>query len=235
MRLAFEACVCGRLSPSLSLPAHARRCRLPGWLSGVRLDQEQQYQLRLLAALRQWHVLAHVDQAAPWAELTAVLHCLESFYDVLGGAVGYQLTALRLVHEAEAAHSAHSAPPPQHAAASFHRPVGLDLAEQPGEGLLAAAAGLRSLAGLGELYPLGGAGDRLGLRDEVSGEALPVALLPYAGRSLLESLLRDLAAREFLHFRLFGVQLRTPVAVMTSAAKGNHAAAAEVGGSVRQH
>jgi len=164
--------------------------------------------------------LAGVDAAAPWAELAAVLRSLESFYDVLGGAVGYQLTALRLVQEAEAAHA--EPPPASLQGARFHRPQGLDLAAQPERGLLAAAAGLRSLPVLGELYPLGGAGDRLGLRDEASGEALPVALLPYCGRSLLEVLLRDLAAREFLHFRLCGVQLRTPVAVMTSAAKGNH-------------
>jgi hypothetical protein len=45
---------------------------------------------------------------------------------------------------------------------------------------------------LGEIYPIGGAGDRLGLVDSDTGESLPAALLPYCGRSLLEGLIRDL-------------------------------------------
>lgn len=45
---------------------------------------------------------------------------------------------------------------------------------------------------MAEIYPLGGAGDRLGLVDEVTGECLPVAMLPYCGRTLLEGLIRDL-------------------------------------------
>jgi len=47
-------------------------------------------------------------------------------------------------------------------------------------------------------------------------------LLQYDGRSLLEGLLRDLTAREWLYYKVFGEQLRTPVCIMTSAAKGNH-------------
>jgi UDP-N-acetylglucosamine pyrophosphorylase len=75
---------------------------------------------------------------------------------------------------------------------------------------------------LAEIYPVGGAGDRLGLIDEVTGECLPAAMLPYCGRTMLEILLRDLQAREFLYFRLTGQQLTTPVAIMTSDAKGNN-------------
>lgn len=51
---------------------------------------------------------------------------------------------------------------------------------------------LQGLPGIGEIYPLGGAGDRLGLVDESTGECLPVAMLPYCGRTLLEGLIRDL-------------------------------------------
>lgn len=76
---------------------------------------------------------------------------------------------------------------------------------------------------LAEIYPVGGAGDRLGLVDEATGEALPTAVLPYAGRSLLEGLVRDLEAREYLHWRVTGEQHTTPVVMMTSQAKGNHA------------
>lgn len=52
-----------------------------------------------------------------------------------------------------------------------------------------------------------GAGDRLGLECEDTGECLPAAMLPYSGRTMLESLLRDLQAREHLYYRLTGRQV----------------------------
>ena len=177
-------------------------------------------------------------------------------------------------------------PPPQHQPATtteFLVPAGLDLAspEQAGEAAAAVAAGIAALPHLAEVYPLGGAGDRLGLRCDVSGEALPTAVLQYCGRSLLENLVRDLQvrqggeaggqhsggveagrcgaparrrsspldspslalapliscllppavpsrplaarqAREYLYWQLHGQQHTTPVAIMTSPAKGNH-------------
>lgn len=66
-----------------------------------------------------------------------------------------------------------------------------------------------------------GAGDRLGLVCDQTGEPLPAAMLPYCGRPLLEGLVRDLTAREYLYYRTFGEQCITPVAIMTSDAKGN--------------
>ncbi|CAI7812542.1 unnamed protein product, partial [Closterium sp. NIES-53] len=101
-------------------------------------------------------------------------------------------------------------------------PPGQDLASDPEFASQAAFWGLEGLPAMAEIYPLGGAGDRLGLVDEATGESLPVAMLPYCGRTLLHGLLRDLEAREYLHFRVFGEQHVTPVAIMTSAAKKNH-------------
>lgn len=62
---------------------------------------------------------------------------------------------------------------------------------------------------LGEIYPIGGAGDRLGLVDSDTGESLPAALLPYCGRSLLEGLIRDLQVLLFLigNFSLYKFSL----------------------------
>ena len=37
-----------------------------------------------------------------------------------------------------------------------------------------------------------GAGDRLGLQCDVTGESVPTAMLPYCGRSLLSGIIRDL-------------------------------------------
>lgn len=219
------------MEPSSCLADQARR--LPGWLAVdvAALSAPDVYLLKLLAALRQWHIIDAAGLTAPsdsasepqtpseaLASALSVVRNCERFYDVIGGAVGYQLTALRLIDQAEHGHTAAS-----ESSVTLLDPRGLHLVEQPEEGLRAAAAGLAALPSLGELYPLGGAGDRLGLVDDATGEALPVAMLPYCGRSLLEGLLRDLAAREFLHYRVHGAQLRTPVAVMTSEAKGNHA------------
>eukprot|EP00242_Pyramimonas_sp_CCMP2087_P007778 CAMPEP_0198218644 /NCGR_PEP_ID=MMETSP1445-20131203/70464_1 /TAXON_ID=36898 /ORGANISM="Pyramimonas sp., Strain CCMP2087" /LENGTH=54 /DNA_ID=CAMNT_0043895781 /DNA_START=39 /DNA_END=200 /DNA_ORIENTATION=+ len=39
---------------------------------------------------------------------------------------------------------------------------------------------------------------------------------------MIEGLIRDLQAREYLYYKLYGRQLTTPVAIMTSAAKKNH-------------
>ena len=98
---------------------------------------------------------------------------------------------------------------------------------------LQAAAGLAAQPHLAEIWPVGGAGDRLGLVCPNTGESLPVAVLPHGagGRTLLEGLARDLQAREYLAWRVAGGSPRadspspappTPVVVMTSAAKGNH-------------
>ncbi|KAI8474308.1 MAG: hypothetical protein J3K34DRAFT_465788 [Monoraphidium minutum] len=120
---------------------------------------------------------------------------------------------------------AHSAPRAGGAAeVRYHVPPALDLAGEGGRrvGVRAAAAGIQALPFLAEILPVGGAGDRLGLKDEATGESLPAAMLPYTGRPMLEVLLRDLQAREYLYWQLTGRQLTTPVAVMTSDAKGNH-------------
>lgn len=162
-------------------------------------------------------------------ELVDMLVRMEKFYDSVGGILGYQLVALELIEAAEAEkgssqsrmdagapHGSISRPEPR-----FGVPLGRDLARDKVYATQAAFWGLQGLPTMGEVYPLGGSGDRLGLVDERTGECLPVAMLPYCGRTLLEGLLRDLQAREYLHFRVFGEQHVTPVAIMTSPAKQN--------------
>ena len=77
----------------------------------------------------------------------------------------------------------------------LHMPVGVDLANDRPAARRAAADGLHALPYMAEVYPLGGAGDRLGLKCDASGDCLPTAMLPYCGRTLLEGLIRDLQAR----------------------------------------
>ena len=81
--------------------------------------------------------------------------------------------------------------------------------------------GIRAQGQLAELYPVGGAADRLQLIDEATQEKLPAARLVFLGNHLLEGVIRDLQAREYLSFRLFGEQVITPIAMMTSEINGN--------------
>jgi hypothetical protein len=171
--------------------------------------------------------------------LCSQLARVEAFYDSMGGLVGYQLASVRLVIEGTAAleQAAAAAAPtaatttnPSTPAPAFEDaylvpPPTLDLAagtpEAAAAGARAVAAGILATPRLAEIWPVGGAGDRLGLRCETTGEPLPAAMLPYAGRPILEALVRDLQAREHLHWRLTSRQCVTPLAIMTSDAKGN--------------
>lgn len=209
------------------------------------LDPKQIYTLLCLPAMGQGHILScglqggtrRAELARRLAELAAELCLVEEFYDSLGGLLGYQRQCLQLIAEAQRA----QCDPPSACSSSiggghgmpggspggspqFLVPPGLRLSD-PGHRHPAAQAtldGLAAVPAMAEIYPLGGAGDRLGLCCEETGDSLPTALLQYCGRTLLETLVRDLQAREYLHWRLHGQQHTTPVAVMTSAAKGNH-------------
>ncbi|DBB06685.1 TPA: hypothetical protein ACH3X1_012193 [Trebouxia sp. C0004] len=196
----------------------------------VSLSSEEVYTILCLPAMSQEHVLN-----APMAEgtsfrsavqqLASTLKRVEIFYNSIGGLLGYHRKCLQIMLEGS---DQQTSPVEQSSVAgeevTFHMPRGPDLAGPNGRQLAAesAAAGLEALPHMAEIYPLGGAGDRLGLKCEHSGEGLPVAVLPYCGRPLLESLIRDVQAREYLYFKLHGVQQMTPIAIMTSDAKDNH-------------
>ena len=92
-----------------------------------------------------------------------------------------------------------------------HPPLFQDIAEETEEVRELIHWGLKALPETAEMYPLGGAADRLHLVDEKTGVELPAAKLPFAGRTLLENLVRDLQAREFLYFQMHGRQLTLPL------------------------
>lgn len=143
---------------------------------------------------------------------------VEKFYDSLGGIVGYHSTTLQLIEEAK--HPVESAATET---TKYYHPQGFDVSHDSQEVRESIYEGIASLPSMSEIYPLGGAGDRLGLIDENSGKPLPAAKLPFLGRSLLTGLIRDLQAREYLHYKLFNKQVVTPIAMMTSHEKNNHA------------
>ncbi|XP_042384775.1 UTP--glucose-1-phosphate uridylyltransferase 3, chloroplastic isoform X1 [Zingiber officinale] len=160
-------------------------------------------------------------------KLLKTLAEIEQFYDCIGGIIGYQARALRHLSSSKvdgkyrnSHQNFYNVQRSEHA--NLHVPRGLDLLQNTEDAYQAAIWGIEGLPELGEIYPLGGAGDRLGLVDVDSGECLPAALLPFGGRTLLEGLIRDLQAREFLYFKIYGKQCTTPVAIMTSSVKNNH-------------
>lgn len=152
---------------------------------------------------------------------------IEQFYNCIGGIIGYQIAVLELLAQSsvEMQTTNWSKSIQENMECQFleiHAPSGLDLSQNPEYASQAALWGIQGLPDLGEIYPLGGSADRLGLVDPDTGECLPAAMLPYCGRTLLEGLIRDLQAREFLYFKMYGKQCITPVAIMTSSAKNNH-------------
>lgn len=179
----------------------------------------QQYVVKSVIAIGQgpiifegWSTLA--DQQEALEVLVENLLQLEQFYDTMGGIVGYQLMLLKLVvNKAETSNKQHI---------SYEKPQGPDISKNTENVKEAVRWGVEALRHMAEIFPLGGAGDRLNLQDEATGEHLPAAQLQFCGHTLLEGLIRDLQGREFLYYKLFEKQLMTPIAMMTSDEKNNN-------------
>lgn len=150
-------------------------------------------------------------------ELLKALSELEQSYDVIGGIIGYHLQVLKLIVEKQN----HAVSPPA-TEFSYRKPEGIDLSQDTEEVRRSIRWGIATMPQVAEMYPVGGAGDRLNLKDDTTGEALPAAELLFCGRSLLEGLIRDLQGREYLHYKIHGAQVNIPIAMMTSHEKNNH-------------
>lgn len=150
--------------------------------------------------------------------LTLLQHLVEveAFYQPMGGLIGYHLKVLELMQEKLEPKEC------KLQKIAYSKPTGLDLSLDLSLAQNAAFCGLSSLEKMGEIYPVGGAGDRLGLTCSKSGDALPAACLLFCGKTLLEGLIRDLQAREYLFYKIYRRQITVPVALMTSHEKENH-------------
>lgn len=152
-----------------------------------------------------------------FGRLRILLHTLlevESFYSPIGGIIGYYRAVLKLLHENKQASN-------QHADEFFYYPPLQDITKEEFNLAKIAKVGICSLPHMAEIYPIGGAGDRLNLHHPQTGIPLPVAQLNFEGFSLLERLIFDLQAREYIYWKLFGVQLETPIVFMGSHEKDN--------------
>jgi UTP---glucose-1-phosphate uridylyltransferase len=146
--------------------------------------------------------------------LLSMLVSIDKFYESIGGIIGYHVQVLKLLVK----NQEKSLP----RKGLFARANGIDLAAPSGEVDQAVWAGIQALGEIGEIYPIGGLGSRFNLRSK-GGDPLPVACLSFCGRTLLEGLVRDVQAREFLYYRLFERQVTVPIAMMTSLEKQNTA------------
>ena len=140
------------------------------------------------------------------------LIALETFYQDLGGIVGYQHLVLTLLTREK--HPTEDT--------LLFPPEGTDLSSDTPLLRKAIIQGIKDQEKMGELYPVGGAADRLQLKDEKTEEGLPAARLIFLGKPLLEGVISDLQAREYLHYKLFNAQITTPIGMMTSRVHRNH-------------
>lgn len=167
-----------------------------------------------LLAIEQEKLLSSFQNAEKLQEMIRELFSVEDFYKEIGGIVGYHETMCSSLKGKQNAQ--------QKEQVIFHSPPKIDISSEEQEVHFAILQGIFSLPYLAEMYPVGGAADRLKFYDPETGHPLPAAKLFFCGRSLLERLILDIQAREYLYYKLFGEQLTTPIAMMTSMEKDNH-------------
>lgn len=187
---------------------------LKSFLAG--LSPECEYVCKSVVAIGQGERVFSFDEkmsegAAKLRQLLSDLLAIESFHKDLGGIIGYQLQMLALL-----------SPKKTQSYAQFYPPETIDIRKDTPWVKEAIYQGIKHLPEIGEIYPLGGAGDRLRLTETETGKLLPASRLKFIGRTLLEGLIRDLEAREHLYEKLFGEKIVTPIAMMTSHEKDNH-------------
>ena len=182
------------------------------------LSEECEYVIKALVAIGQGSFflnrsLPFLDLTSHYRSLLDDLLVIENFYKEVGGVVGYQYLVLSLLAQEKGEVADISLKPPER----------IDLTDENDPAVRSAIVkGIWGQGKMAEFYPLGGTADRLELKDEKSGKELPAACLVFQGKRLLEKMIHDLQAREYLHYKLFGKQILTPLVLMTSKVENNH-------------
>lgn len=183
------------------------------------LNPECDYAIKSIIAIGQAPIVFNLygtdeDKFELLRQLLKQLLSIEHFYEFIGGIIGYHAKVLEMIVFNENPISSNEV--------HYIHPEGLRLDRNTPDVQKAIKYGIQNLSQTAEIYPVGGAGDRLSLTDPMTGVPLPAAVLAFNGRTLLEELIRDLQAREYLYFKLYGRQITTPIAMMTSSEKNNH-------------
>lgn len=180
------------------------------------LSIEDQVLLLIPIALRQGKSLfngfdSSIEKLRKISELIEQLRELEKFYQEMGGIIGYHLSFLRFVQEKTLVKDIF-----------IQEPFKWDLTCDRKRAEAWAWDGIKNLDKTAAIFPMGGAGDRLGLIDPLTNEPLPAACLPFMGIWLIEHLIREVEALEIAYYRNFGEKILIPIAIMTSDVKQNH-------------
>lgn len=184
-------------------------------------SEQEEYIIKAIAAIDQASIVFNMHEAKEdkdlrLKQLLNKLIEIDRFYEQLGGIIGYHFTVLNLILNQERIDlSAENE-------IRYIPPEGLHINKETAEVRQCIRWGIENLKKIAVFYPIGGAGDRLNLMDETTGKHLPAAVLPFLGRTLLEGMIRDMQAFEYLYFKLYHEQLHTPIAMMTSEEKDNH-------------
>lgn len=155
---------------------------------------------------------ARADGERGAGELIRFLAALDYAYREIGGVVGYHWEVVSRLRQARQ----------MSGGVQFSPPPFIDISEKTAAVEEAIQWGIDATAHLAEIYPIGGAADRLHLVDDATGQELPAAKLPFLGVSLLARLVRDVEARERLYWKERGKRVWIPIAMMTSWEKENH-------------
>lgn len=178
----------------------------------------EQYLVLALLALGQEHTIfqeaENLVNKTRYSQLIEHLTENEKFYEFLGGIVGYHLKVLQLMRKELAK---------EHCPVNekFHAPPSLDMRHATDQVSMSIIDGIRLLDSIGEIYVVGGAGDRLHLENPKDKRPLPAACLRFCNKTLFEWLIQDLQAREYLYYNLFHRRITTPILLMTSKEKRN--------------
>jgi len=190
----------------------------PAWKSDFSIEEE--LAIKSVIAIGQYSSafelgnLSEDEVHAKSKQLLESLLLMEMFYKEIGGIVGYQQTLLQFLHR-----------PKQRFLVDKSRylsPAGIDLSIPSLNVDEMIYHSIDKMDQLAEMYPVGGAADRLRLQDPETGTLIPAAMLSFNGRTLLGKLIEDLQAREYFYFKIKNKQIVLPVAMMTSKEKDNH-------------
>ena len=142
------------------------------------LSEECEYVVKMTFAIGQGESIFDVpetifDPTSHYRQLLDDLLDINRFYSDIGGIIGYQRLILsHLVKREEEGENF-----------LFSPPQGIDLSDEEDPKLRhAILEGIRRQEEMAELYPIGGAADRLQLKDDKTGKGLPAACLIFQGR-----------------------------------------------------
>lgn len=175
------------------------------------LSEDEIFAILSIININQQHIFTNKNKTALEDTINYLVE-FENNHKDLNGIIGYHLKFLKCLHNQGSEIDKTN---------TFKHPPLVDISKNSPEVRLAIRQAIDSLTILSEIYPVGGAGDRLNLINH-NGLPLPVALLRFNGFSLLEGLIRDLQAKEYLYYKLHGSQIFIPIAMMTSQDKNNH-------------